>query len=259
MRDFRQILLDLATTVDAPLLRGFSGELTLNRKRDNELVTNVDHEVHNVASKFLLERGFSSVVSEEDENASTATSEYWLLDPLDGTIEFAKLIPEFAFSAAWIVNGVVEAALVSNPAWGFRALGTREHGIATQLRSPLPYPTATTLVSRSELSRDLFSGFPSEPPLQPMGSVALKLALVAAGYAHSTVSVQPKHAWDVAGGVGLVEMAGGSVSDLAGQLFRFPNGAALMVDGIFAAKIGTDASSLRERAGQRLRELREAP
>jgi len=259
MRDFRQILVDLAAAVEAPLLRGFGGELTLNRKRGNELVTNVDRETHEIASRFLRGKGFSFIVSEEDEQISTKSREYWLIDPLDGTREFAKQIPEFAFSAAWIVDGYIEAALVSNPVWGFRALATRQHGFATQLRSPLPHPPGATLVSRSELSRDLFTGFPAEPALHPMGSVALKLALVAAGYAHSTVSVQPKHAWDVAGGIGLVEMAGGRACDLAGNSFRFRDGRALLEDGIFAAKIGAEASSLQERARIRMHELKAAP
>ena len=59
--------------------------------------------------------------------------------------------------------------------------------------------------------------------IRPMGSVAYKLALLAAGRADATWTLTPKNEWDVAAGVALVESAGGLVRSLAGSTLRFNN------------------------------------
>ena len=59
--------------------------------------------------------------------------------------------------------------------------------------------------------------------IRPMGSVAYKLALLAAGRVDATWTLTPKNEWDVAAGVALIESAGGLVRSLAGSPLRFNN------------------------------------
>lgn len=74
------------------------------------------------------------------------------------------------------------------------------------------------MASRSELRRGDWGVFANAPfEIRPMGSVAYKLALVAAGLADATLTLFPKNEWDVAGGIALVESAGGIVQDLNGM------------------------------------------
>jgi myo-inositol-1(or 4)-monophosphatase len=69
---------------------------------------------------------------------------------------------------------------------------------------------ATVLASRSEVNRGEWKKFENCAfSIRAMGSVAYKLALVAAGIADATWTLCPKHEWDVAAGVALVESAGG--------------------------------------------------
>ena len=57
--------------------------------------------------------------------------------------------------------------------------------------------------------------------MRPMGSVAYKLAQVARGLCDMTFSLVPKNEWDICAGTLLVTEAGGQVTDLQGQPFRF--------------------------------------
>ena len=78
---------------------------------------------------------------------------------------------------------------------------------------------ATVLASRSETKRGEWKKFERAPfRVQPMGSVAYKLARVSAGLADITFTLTPKHEWDVAAGAALVASGGGFVESLDGPL-----------------------------------------
>jgi myo-inositol-1(or 4)-monophosphatase len=69
--------------------------------------------------------------------------------------------------------------------------------------------------------------------VSPTGSVAYKLALVAAGRADATFSRTPKSEWDIASGAVLVAEAGGAMTDIRGRELRF-NRRSVLVEGILA-------------------------
>lgn len=98
------------------------------------------------------------------------------------------------------------------------------------------HPTDDRLVvlaSRSEVKRGEFKPFDASAEITPVGSIAYKLALVAAGRADATWSLGPKNEWDIAAGVLLMEEAGGHVTDKRDHPFRF-NQANTLVNGIVA-------------------------
>ncbi len=88
-------------------------------------------------------------------------------------------------------------------------------------------------VSRSDIEKGKFSAFDSQLELRPCGSIAYKLARLAAGQSDSTLSVTPKNEWDIAAGVVLVAEAGGIVTDLSGSPYQF-NRADTLVNGVVA-------------------------
>ena len=74
------------------------------------------------------------------------------------------------------------------------------------------------LASRSEVKRGEWESFRRKDfEVKPVGSVAYKLALVAAGLADATWTLVPKHEWDIAAGVALLQAAGGDVYSLEGE------------------------------------------
>jgi myo-inositol-1(or 4)-monophosphatase len=81
---------------------------------------------------------------------------------------------------------------------------------------------ARVLASRSEVRRGEWKRWDgAEVEVEAMGSVAYKLARVASGLADATWTLVPKHEWDVAAGVALVQAAGGWAKNLQGESPRF--------------------------------------
>ena len=83
---------------------------------------------------------------------------------------------------------------------------------------------AVVLASRSEVRRGEWDAFRNVAfTVRPTGSIAYKLALVAAGLADATWTLTPKHEWDIAAGVALVHAAGGFVECLDKSAPTFNN------------------------------------
>ena len=147
-----------------------------------------------------------------------------MVDPLDGTREFVAGIPEFSVSIALVEQGLPVAGGILNPATGETFLGSVGSGV-TYNGSPASASRRTrlegalVLASRSEVARGEWQRFQNAPfKIQAMGSVAYKLARVAAGLADVTFTLTPKHEWDVAAGAALLLSAGGFVESLEGPL-----------------------------------------
>ena len=143
-----------------------------------------------------------------------------MVDPLDGTREFVQGIPEFCISIAMVESGIPVAGGICNPATDELILGSRDFGVTYNGQPAKPSQRrelhgALVLASRSETKRGEWKQFESaEFNVRPMGSVAYKLGLVAAGRADLTFTLVPKNEWDVAAGAALVLSAGGFVQTL---------------------------------------------
>ena len=145
------------------------------------------------------------------------------MDPLDGTSEFIARVPEWSVSIGLVENGQAVAGGICNPATGEVILGSAETGIMrcageTAAFSRAEDQTPWVLASRSEVKRGEWNCYDEAPFfIRPVGSVAYKLALVAAGFAEATWTFVPKNEWDVTAGVALVLAGGGVVTTLDGQ------------------------------------------
>lgn len=209
--------------------------IRVNLKAPGQPVTDAEHRVNELLFRMLVESG-EGWLSEEtpDDLARLERARVWVVDPLDGTREFIKGIPEWCVSIGLVEEGKVVAGGAINPATGELFLGSLETGLlcpnhSAEESQPLA-GSCIVLASRSEISRGEWERFRKFPfVLKPMGSVAYKLAQVAAGRAAATWTLVPKHEWDVAAGVALVLSAGGSVVTTEGKapcfnraLPRFP-------------------------------------
>ena len=197
------------------------GAIEAEFKAGHDPVTEADRALDAALRQNLLHEG-EGWLSEEsvDDISRLEKSRVWVVDPLDGTREFVQGIPEFCVSIAFVENGRAVAGGICNPATNETILGALDCGITyngaparpslrTALRGSL------ILASRSEMKRGEWEQFQGgDYRIQAMGSVAYKLALVAAGRADITFTLTPKNEWDVAAGVALVESAGGFVSTL---------------------------------------------
>lgn len=197
------------------------GEIEAEYKAGHDPVTEADRAVDAVLRRNLLRTG-EGWLSEEsvDDPSRLEKSRVWVVDPLDGTREFVLGLPEFSVSIAFVEDGRPVAGGIFNPATKETMIGAIDSGVlyngqparASQRTS---LNRAVILASRSEVKRGEWQQFLAQDfEVRPMGSVAYKLGLVAAGRADVTFTLTPKHEWDVAAGAALVESAGGFVATL---------------------------------------------
>jgi myo-inositol-1(or 4)-monophosphatase len=164
----------------------------------------------------------------------------WIVDPIDGTKEFLTGIPEFVVSIALVTNGVPVLGVIYNPSRDelYSAVeggGTFLNGKRVFCTETAQLGAATLIVSRSEDARGEIDPLREHlAQVHPVGSVAYKLAVVAAGAADLNVSVQPKNEWDVCAGDLLVREAGGHMVDLEGEVRRYNQADPLIRGGLAA-------------------------
>ncbi len=198
-------------------------------------VTEADRAANKVLREVLLQDG-EGWLSEEsvDDLERLGKRRVWVVDPLDGTLEFVAGIPEWCVSVALVEKGRAVAGGISNPATGEIFLGSLGQGVTYNGKPARPTDRKTlqgalVLASRSEVKRGEWERFQGGPfVIRPMGSVAYKLARVAVGLADATWTLTPKNEWDVAAGVALVEAAGGVVKALGNRSATFNNQSTLL-------------------------------
>lgn len=230
-QDVRQIeaALDAAERALRPFVEG---AIEASFKVGDDPLTAADLAVDE-AVKDVLQSETDGWLSEETADSPTRLScrRAWVVDPLDGTREFVRGIPEWCVSVGLVEDGIPVAGGVLAPTAGLRIVGSRDRGVTLNGRPAGPSTTtslagALVLASRSELNRGLWDPFFStDISVRNMGSVALKLAMVAVGRADATWTLVPKNEWDVAAGAALVSAAGGRVSlpDGSSRTFNSPD------------------------------------
>jgi myo-inositol-1(or 4)-monophosphatase len=230
---YSQILGRIQAALDASravFARFTPGAIETEYKIGHDPVTEADRALDAVLRKELLREG-EGWLSEEsvDDPIRLQRSRVWVVDPLDGTREFVKGIPEFCASIGFIEDGRPVAGGIYNPATDETFLGSIESGVTYNGKPSQPSQRksldgALVLASRSEVKRGEWKPFENSAlNIRPMGSVAYKLALVSAGLADVTFTLTPKNEWDVAAGAALVLSAGGFVSTLENTPLRCNN------------------------------------
>jgi myo-inositol-1(or 4)-monophosphatase len=204
------------------------GEVASRHKQGDDPVTEADTTVDTLLREFLPRDG-DGWLSEEtrDDHVRLERRRVWVVDPLDGTREFVTGIPEWCVSIGLVVDGEPVAGGICNPVTGETIVGARGLGVTLNGRPAgvSARPTlegAKVVASRSEVKRGEWQGYREDLfEIRPMGSVAYKLGLVAAGLVDATWTLTPKHEWDVAAGVALVLAAGGAIVTGAPEETRF--------------------------------------
>lgn len=219
----------------------YKDEYTVREKGEDNPLTDAD-----LASDALLKERLLGAfpdtgwLSEEtvDDGSRLAHSHVWIVDPLDGTKEFTKGIDEFVVSVALVIDGAATLGVLYNPIRqqlfsGAVGLGCWYNGAPCRVTDRAALKGARVVCSRTEMGKGWFEEYADLLVPEPVGSVAYKFGLVAAGLADVTFTPRPRHEWDIAGGVALVLAAGGQATDRHGQPFRF-NLPKPLVDGVAA-------------------------
>lgn len=246
------ILLQATRSAGAAILKLQVEGFSVARKENRDLVTQADLLANEILRSMLTEHfpAYGWLSEETVDDKGRLDCQYvWVVDPIDGTIEFTHGIPEYAISVALVKNGTPVVAVVFNPASNelFHAVKGKGAWLNNKklVCNETPSNDFLLLASRSEYKRGEWEAFEVNHRVKVVGSIAYKLALVAAGYAHATFSLSPKNEWDIAAGTLLVLEAGGVVTDKNKKPFLF-NQENVLVDGIVAsaANISNDIFQL---------------
>lgn len=168
-----------------------------------------------------------ALLAEETATEGWADGWMWVCDPIDGTKNYSRGIPHFAFSLALCRDGEPVLGLTSHPLLGWEVAavagrGCTLNGVPARVSGVGDLQRAVAAIDlgvdagRGELQLALAGRlWPRIEAIRVAGSAALGFAYVAIGawdlYVHTTLSP-----WDVAAGILLVREAGGVVSDAGG-------------------------------------------
>ena len=209
---------------------GSSYSSTSKEGRHN-LVTEYDQKVEEMIIKFIRRQfpGHGFLGEEGGSTGDTSQGIQWIIDPIDGTVNFAHSIPFFSVSIAACFQGLPLCGVVFSPMTN--ELFVAEKGLGAYLNGTPLKVTKTALLPDAILA----TGFPYNSyenplgcidhfikfaklgiPIRRLGSAALDLAYVAAGRFDGfwEISLQP---WDIAAGKLLIEEAGGLVTNYQKQ------------------------------------------
>lgn len=230
----------------------------VTRRANEDVTTALDQAINRVLREQLQPYGDGWLSEEnEDDPARLDARRVWVVDPIDGTREFVAGIPEWCVSVALIENQQAIAGGVLNPSTGELFLGSEETGLSI-INPTRPKPTSDdsvprVLVSRREHKNGSWNEFENNGfEIKPIGSIAYRLALVAAGYASATCTFEPRSEWDVAAGVALLRAASGHVEMASGNDLSF-NQPRFIIHGCLAFASNCP-SSIRRHFCDRVRE-----
>jgi fructose-1,6-bisphosphatase/inositol monophosphatase family enzyme len=232
------------------VMRGAFRDVQATSKGDGtrNVVTAADLAAES-AVQAILAREFPghALLAEETATEGWADGWMWVCDPIDGTKNYSRGIPHFAFSLALCHDGEPVLGLTSHPLLDWEVAAVAGQG-CTLNGQPARVSEASELAraiasidlgvegGRGELQLALATRlWPRIEAIRVAGSAALGFAYVAIGawdlYVHTTLSP-----WDVAAGIILVREAGGVVSDAAGgPLTLRSTGAVAATPGVHAA------------------------
>lgn len=229
--DRLKTLVNIAEAAGREIMTVYAQDFTAWSKDDASPLTEADLRADRVIREGL-EHHFPGVfiLSEESSSEGAPAAEFFLVDPLDGTREFLKRNDEFTVNIALVRQGVVVAAVVLAPAlgelyYGAQGLGAWARDAAGErtLQVVAPQSSLRVMGSRSHGGEALeawLAALPNAHSFVAAGS-SLKFCRIADGRADIYPRFGPTSQWDTAAAQGLLEMAGGAVTDLAGQPLRY--------------------------------------
>jgi myo-inositol-1(or 4)-monophosphatase len=230
---FKPTLIEAAKAGAAEILRFFNSDFIISHKEGiNNLVTEADHASEKAILNVIKSQFPDHYILAEEAGEIIQDSSYkWIIDPIDGTVNFAHGIPLNCVSIGIEHNGEIIMGAVYNPHLSEFFFAEKEKGAALNdkpiyvsketevikacLVTGFPY----TYINMPDGPLEIFERFIRKGvPVRRLGSAAIDLCWVACGrfdgfYEHKL------EAWDSAAGYLIVEEAGGKVTDFTGKKF----------------------------------------
>ena len=221
MNPYLQAAVDAARAAGNLLREQFGGVLDVNEFSAHDIKLDLDVRTQDLITMMLLDRFPEHAIYGEEGIAGNQSSDFqWIVDPIDGTVNYFYGIPHFCVSIALRERGEIIVGVIYDPSrdelWQVERGGTPTlNGRAIRVSQRDKLSDAVLSIGFAKSKTTIAAGLPvleyfigRARKCRLMGSAALDLAYVACGrfdaYIESSVSL-----WDVAAGKVLVEAAGG--------------------------------------------------
>ena len=227
-----QTAIEVAREAGQMILGSFQAEHAVTFKGHRDIVTEIDTAVETLVMNAVQDRFPDHTVVSEEMGESVLISEIesytWVVDPLDGTTNYARRVPVFSVSIGVLKDGQPLIGVIHDPlrdqmfvverGKGARVNGTPMH--VSQVEN-LSHTVVGLDWTRSNAGRErvlscLHEVAPRCGTVRVLGSAALGLAYVAAGWldVYFHLSLKP---WDTAAGMLMIAEAGGRCTTVAGE------------------------------------------
>jgi len=235
--EFARELADLAATITLP---AFGGRIPVTLKADRTPVTELDTATERALRERASEVFPDDAFLGEEDGRSGHGSRVWVVDPIDGTKNFADGVPLWTTLIALVVEGQPVAGVIDIPTLGDRYTGARGEGAARN-GEPIHVSTTASLADAFVVHSGI-EEWMADGRLTDLARVAASArrtrglsdawghALVAQGSADIMLDHDPCGEWDYAAGKIIVEEAGGRMTTLDGGPLR-PGGDLLVSNG----------------------------
>ena len=245
MKNELKIAKDSAVEAGSIILNYYKADYEIKDKSYHNPVTTADHAADKVLKEILTD-SFPDYgwLSEEtiDSKLRLKKEKVWVVDPLDGTKEFIEGVPHFVVSVALVENGIPIIGVLYNPVTkelfsAAKGIGAKLNGKVINCTSKKNLNEMVILNSRSETKKGLWEPFQNTfKLLKPIGSVAYKLGIIAAGEADIFASLRPKNEWDICAGNCIINESGGKLIDLYGKQRVYNQENTLIKPGLIAGE-----------------------
>ena len=197
------------------LIRDFGEieKLQVSKKGPSDFVTNSDFRTEKIIIEELKKAkpNFSFISEEYGIEFNKDKDNTWIIDPIDGTVNFLHGIPHFAISIALKSKGEIVSGLIFDPIKDEMFYAEKDNGAFFNNQR-------IRVSKRNEMSDCLFvtgGKMKNEPdlPFRKSGCAALDMAYVASGR-YDGFFQKKLNLWDIAAGILVVKEAGGIVNDI---------------------------------------------
>ena len=229
--EYLDFSIELAREAGGVLKHYMDREKQVELKGRANLVTAADKESEALVIRRIRERYPNHAILAEESGASGAGEGKWIIDPLDGTTNFAHQYPFFCVSIGFERNGEIVCGAVYDPCRdemfsGARGLGSFVNGNRLRVSDVSKVGNALLLTGfpygvreKVRLAMTHFEAFVIESQaVRRGGSAALDLCYTAMGRCDGFWELD-LHPWDTAAGRVILEEAGGRVTDYKGNPF----------------------------------------